>query len=384
MIIYGALAIPFVFAFILYKFYCRMVMWWEFFIPLLVSIIFTVIMKVSVEASQVRSEEYWGSLITKVEYYEDWNEYIHQMCTRTCCCDSKGSNCSTEIYDCSYVKYHPKVWRITTTTGETININEAEYNRIKQKFNNEHFTELNRNYYTDDGNMYSSSWPKDSASAIAVTTLHHYENRVKAADQSVFHFQSVSNEDILKYQLKSYPDITNYYEMDGILGDTSQDALIANKQIKYINGLLGPKKEVKIFILIFKNQPIDAGFYQEWHWKGANMNEFVVCIGIDNDRNVKWCKLFSWTKNEELKVEVKSFVQNQTKLNLSDVADYLQVKIDKGFERRDFEEFNYLTVEPPTWAVVLTYVLTLLINFGLSWWVVNNEYHEEEDENHSF
>ncbi|MDD5440193.1 MAG: hypothetical protein PHS37_08410, partial [Candidatus Omnitrophica bacterium] len=85
--------------------------------------------------------------------------------------------------------------------------------------------------------------PKDSVTAISVTTLHHYENRVKAADQSVFHFKSVSNDDILHYQLKSYPDITNYYEMNGVIGDSSQDAQIANKKIKYINALLGAKKE---------------------------------------------------------------------------------------------------------------------------------------------
>lgn len=379
MIIYGALLIPFISAFILYKFYCRKVLWWEFFIPLLASVLFTIIMKVSVEAVQVSSEEYWGSFISKVEYYEEWNEYISQTCTRSCCCDSKGENCSTETYDCSYVQYHGPSWEIITTTNESISISEAEYSRIKQKFGNEHFTELNRHYYTKDGNMYSSEWKRDSVTAIPVTTLHHYENRVKAADQSVFHFRPVSNDDILKYQLKSYPDITNNYEMNGVLGDNSTDADTANQKIKYLNGLLGAKKQVKVFVLVFKNQPIDAGFYQEWHWSGSNMNEFVVCVGIDNSRNVTWCKPISWTRNEELKVKVKSFVQSQSQLNLSAIADYLHVEIDKGFERRDFKEFDYLTVEPPTWTVILTYILTILINIGVSWWVVNNEFYEEED-----
>ncbi len=376
MIIYGALLIPFIAAFVLYKFFYRMVIWWEFFIPLVVSVILVVTMKCLVETVQVRSEEYWGSFISKVEYCEDWNEYIHQICTRSCCCDSKGENCGTEPYDCSYVQYHPESWRIVTTTGETISISQSEYERIKHIFGNEYFTDLHRNYYTDNGNMYTTEWKSDSLTAIPATTLHYYENRVKAADQSIFHFDPVSNEDILRYKLKSYPDITQYYQMNSVIGDSSPDADIANRKVKYINGLLGHKKEVKVFVLVFKDQPIEAGFYQESYWKGANMNEFVVCIGIDNERNVKWCKPISWTPNELLKVEVKSFVQNQSKLDLSALADYLQVKIDAGFQRRDFKEFDYLTVEPPLWTVLLTYFLTIVANVLVSWWVVNNEFED--------
>jgi hypothetical protein len=374
MIIYGALLIPFIVAFVLYKFFNRSVIWWELFIPLAVSLIFTFLMKLGIESVQVSSKEYWGSLVDRVEYYEAWNEYVVATCTRTCCCDSKGENCRTETYDCSYVRYHSPYWQIITTNGEVVGISEREYNRIKEKFNNEHFVELNRDYHTQDGDKYFSKWANDSATATPVTTLHHYENRVKAADQSVFHFQEVSEADISKYSLKSYPAIRDGYKMNAVIGDSSQDALIADKKFQYANGLLGHKKEVRIFVLIFKNQPIEAGFYQEWYWSGANMNEFVICIGIDKERNVKWCKPISWTRSETLKAEVKQFVQSQTKLNLQSIADYTQQQVDKQFVRRSFKEFNYLTVEPPMWAVILTYLLTLLINVGLSYWIIRNEF----------
>lgn len=374
MIIYGALLIPLIVAFVLYKYFNRNVIWWEFFIPLAASLLFTFIMKFTIEKMQVSSKEYWGSLVDRVEYYEPWNEYIHQTCTRSCCCDSKGQNCSTETYDCSYVEYHSAYWQIVSTNGEVVGISESEYNKIKEKFNNEQFAELNRNYYTQDGDEYYSKWTNDSATAIPVTTLHHYENRIKAADQSVFHFEEVSKADVKKYSLKSYPEITGYYKMPAVIGDSSEDALIADKKFQYTNGLLGHKKQVRIFVLIFKNQPIDAGLYQEWYWSGANMNEFVICIGIDKERNVKWCKPISWTRSETLKAEVKNFVQSQTKLNLQAVADYTQKQVDKEFVRRRFKEFNYLTVEPPMWAVILTYLLTILINVGLSYWIIRNDY----------
>jgi hypothetical protein len=370
MIIYGALFIPLIVAFLLYKYFNHKTVWWELFIPLVASLIFTFSMKAIIEVVQVRSNEYWGSFVSRVEYYEAWNEYIHRICTRSC-----GENCTT-TYDCSYVQYHSPYWQIVTTTGETVRITQGQYSQLKSKFGNESFVELNRNSYSIDGDEYCSNWKQDSATATPVTTQHTYENRVKAADQSVFHFEEVKEVDVKKYSLKEYPEIFDNYKMQTVIGDSSQDALLADKKFCYINGLLGHKKEVRIFVLVFKNQPIDAALYQEWYWSGANMNEFVICIGIDSERNVKWCKPISWTRSETLKAEVKNFVQSQTKLNLSDVADFTQKQVDKGFVRRSFKEFNYLTVEPPTWAVILTYLLTIGINIGLSCWVIRNEYED--------
>ncbi len=299
MIIYGALLIPLIAAFILYKYFSRETVWWELLIPISISFIFIISAKSLIETVQVSSKEYWGSFVTEARYYEDWNEYIHQTCTRSC-----GKEC-TETYDCSYVEYHPAEYQIATTTGEILNIGRNDYHRLVTLFGNENFKELHRNYYTDDGDEYYSNWPGDSLKSFPVTTEHTYENRIKAADQSIFHFATVKEPEIKQYGLIQYPEIASNYKMHVVLGDSSQDALNADKKVQYINALLGHKKQVKIFVLIFKNQPIDAGLYQEWYWSGGNMNEFVVCIGIDGARNVSWCKPVSWTQNELLKSKVK-------------------------------------------------------------------------------
>jgi len=370
MIIYGALLIPFIVAFILYKYFSHQTVWWELFIPLAVTLIFTFSMKALIEVVQVSSKEYWGSFVNRIEYYEAWNEYIHQICTRSC-----GKNCTT-TYNCSYVAYHSPYWQIITTTNETVGISQNEYSRLKTLFGNESFVELNRHYHTNDGDEYISLWKNDSATAIPVTTVHNYENRVKAADQSVFHFTEVNESDKKRFSLKEYPQIKDYYKMQSVIGDSSEEGLLADKKFQYINGLLGHKKEVKIFVLIFQNQPIDAAFYQESYWSGANMNEFVICVGTDKERNVKWCKPISWTRSELLKNEVKNFVQSQTKLNLDSLAEFTKKKVDSEFVRRSFKEFDYLTVDPPMWSVILTYILTLAINIGLSVWIIRNEFEE--------
>src|ERR1035437_8712691 len=126
MILFGALLFPFISVFILYIFFKHKTTWWELALPLVFSLLFIIIMKVTIETLQVTSKEYWGSLVSKAEYYEEWNEYIHQTCTRSCCCDSKG-NCGTETYDCSYVQYHPAEYWIKTTSGENIQIRSEEH-----------------------------------------------------------------------------------------------------------------------------------------------------------------------------------------------------------------------------------------------------------------
>lgn len=373
MIIYGALLIPFIIAFLLYKYFKRDVTWWEYLIPLGVSILLTFSSKAIIEVVQVSCKEYWGSFIQRVEYYEDWDEWVTRTCTRSCCCDSKGENCGTETYDCSYRQYHPPYWQIVTTTDETIYISEEDYNQIKKLFGNEAFKDLGRSYYTDDGDEYFSNWPGDSLRSQPVTTVHSYENRIKAADQSVFHFMPVSKADRIRYDIKDYPDKDSYI-MPAVIGDSALNASEIDQQFQYLNALLGHKKEIRVFVLLFQNQPIDAALYQEWYWSGGNMNEFVICIGIDKARAVKWCKVLSWTRSEILKAEVRRFVEEQPKLDLKSLAYYLQQAADKEFIRRDFKEFSYLTVEPPLWAVILTYFLTLIANLAVSYWIIKNEY----------
>ena len=104
MIIWGAILIPLIVAFLLYRFYSHKTVWWEFLLPLGVSIVCIFSMKGIIEIAQVSSKEYWGSFVQRIEYYEDWNEYIHKTCTRSYRCGK--STCFT-TYDCSYVQYYP-------------------------------------------------------------------------------------------------------------------------------------------------------------------------------------------------------------------------------------------------------------------------------------
>ena len=381
MIIWFAILIPIIAIIFVYVFRRQELIWWEplVMIGICASLIF--ISKVFIDISSIRTTEYWGSFVTRINYYEPWNEYIHRTCSQECCCDSKGENCSTEYYDCSYVEYHSEYWEIQDNIGQTISINKSEYNYIKGKFKNEFFTELNRNYYTQDGDEYSCTWNGDSISSIPISTLHHYNNKIKASDYSIFNFQKLDTGDIRRYTLQDYPNIGFANSMHAVIGDYTPDAQLADLKLQYYNAVVGPTREARIFMIVFKDKPPMSGQYQKAYWVGANMNEFVVAVGLNSKtRQIEWCVPFSWTTNERLKIEVRDYVTNNPNLKLSQIADYLGNSVKSEFTRRDFKEFDYLTIEPSTGSIVLVMILTLLFTLALVFWMVANDTRSDNDE----
>lgn len=374
MIIYLALFVPLLTAVVLLLFFKHRMAWFEYSIPFVVSVILIVASKAITESVQTRDKEFWGSNVRYAEYYEDWNEYIRKTCTESYSCgtDSKGNTkYCTRTYDCSYVDYHPAYWKIKTTSNEEISISSAEYAHLTRQFGNEEFVELSRNYHSDDGDKYVTAWRGERETARPVVTEHLYENRVQASDD-VFNFAEVGKEDVAFYGLHNYPEVRNY-QCRTILG--FEDAL-AEKELRFINGDLGPIKQVRIWVIVFNGKSRDTGLLQESYWKGGNKNEFVVTIGIDSlSRKVQWCYPFSWTEEQRLKIDVRNFVESQGELNLLALAKFLETNIEQSFERKQFADFDYLTVEPPLLSVFITFLLTVALNLGLSWWAIKNELH---------
>lgn len=129
-----------------------------------------------------------------------------------------------------------------------------------------------------------------------------------------------------------------------------------------------------MWVLVFKNKSRDAGLLQEAYWKGGNKNEFVVTIGIDSlSRKVEWAHVFSWTENQRLKLDVRNFAEEQKKLDLPALAVFLETSLEQSFVRKRFRDFDYLAVENPLFAVLLTFAVTILTNMALSWWAITNK-----------
>ena len=204
-------------------------------------------------------------------------------------------------------------------------------------------------------------------------TEHSYENKVQAT-KTVLDFQKVTIDDIHKYGLFEYPEIYDNYKQNHIIGFSDDSA---EKNMQILNAELGPKKELKTFIIIFKNKTKQSGIMQEAYWKGGNKNEFVLTIGIDSNNNIKWVHPFTWAEKSIVKIQARDFVLNQEKLNLNKIVEHLYDNLNKNFVRKHFSEFNYLTIEPSLKGIIISMVIVIVLNISLAVWFVLNEFDEE-------
>jgi hypothetical protein len=370
MIIWLAICIPILTSLFLFFVFRHKTVWWEFLIPFGVSILAIFISKVIIDAANTHDIEYWGSIVTESRYYEDWNEYIHQTCTRTV---GSGDNQRTETYDCSYVQYHSEYWMIYTTSGESMNVNKDTYHYLVKKFGKKPtFKDMHRSHHTDDGDMYWVKWDRSKERAEPVVTEHSYTNKVQASDD-VFNFPEVDTMEVRLYGLYDYPEHNNVFDYSGLLGSDDQEA---HKELEYVNGLVGPEKQCRIWILLYDYRTRQAGLTQQALWKGGNKNELIVTIGVDDTLGVRWCYPFSWSESEIVKVNIRTFIEGK-KLDFMKTIPYITQQVKTSFERKQFVEFDYLTIEPSTAAVIWVFVIVILINVGISFFVVKNEWEED-------
>lgn len=370
--VYFCFLVPIIAICILYFFFRKHIVWWELIVPMLACILFIVIAKVICIHSLTTDTEYLGGYVQETRYYEPWNEYIHRTCTS---CSGSGKTRSCHSYDCSYVKYHHEYWTAETTLG-TFNISEEKYNKLLKKFDATiTFYDMHRHYHTIDGDMYYGKWKGENERLESVTKTHDYENRPQAA-VNVFHFDKVDTADIKTYGLYEYPKIYDYFNQQNILGYNDQKA---EHKLQVLNARLGNRKQARVYILLFRDKDRDAGHLQEMYWAGANKNEFIVCIGIDNRERVKWAYDFSWTEREDVKVDLRTFIESQGILDLPSIIDYTYSEIENKWERKDFHDFDYLTIEPTFTQTIWIFVLTIAVAIGCCWWTVTNEFDNEEE-----
>lgn len=372
--IWFALLVPIVFSVLLITFFKHKVVLWELALPMLITVIVIAICKWVAINAKTTDTEYWGSYVTEARYYEDWNERVTCTHTRTCR-DSKGNSysCGTEhAYD---VDYHPEYYEVITNTDEVVSITERKFYHFVDIYKNKHFKELNRDYHTDDGDMYYSRWNGDGLTFTDVVTMHTYENRVQASTD-VFNFEDVSKEDIETYKLFEYPKLKDNFRYHTVLGLKQYDV---DKMYRTLNAQLGKSKKLRLWILVHKNQPLQAGVLQQHLWKNGNKNEFVINIGVDEHNNINWVYVFSWAEDETLKINIRNKILDSKTLDLVGLYPYIYHSLNDGFVKKSFDDFKYINVEPSDTSVVITFLIAIIVNILIAIYVIKNEFTDEEN-----
>ena len=127
----------------------------------------------------------------------------------------------------------------------------------------------------------------------------------------------------------------------------------------------------------FDNKPEIYGNYQENYWVRGNMNEFVICLS-KNDTTLQWCNTFSWSTNEELKLQVRNYIYSLKSIN-EKTLDELYVYLDQNlntYKRRNFSEFDYIKQKNKPWEIILCYIFGIIASVFVNSWTVTNEFED--------
>lgn len=177
--------------------------------------------------------------------------------------------------------------------------------------------------------------------------------------------------------LYSYNEIINHEQspIHGLKFGPQQE-----KKIKWINAYYGIQKQFRMYILIYKNKSEVIAEKQRSYWEGGNKNELVCCIGVDNSNNVKWVKCFSWEDEPNVAIKSQNWLLTHP-LNLSKFSEYISPIIQKEWHRKEFKDFDYLSIEISDGQYIAILILILIYNVGISYWLITNEFTNDEQEN---
>ncbi len=358
------MCIPLIAAIIVFYIWQHKIVWWEVLIPAGVSLIIAFGGKNLVETLQTIDTEYHTGWAVGAKYYEEWTEQVTEIYT-----DDKG-----HTHTRSYNVYHGPRYYVNDSNGYTVSIDYQTFLKFCRNFGNKTKKDILRLNQVSwgDGNMYYTVYKNQPEKFVPVTTTHSYENRIEVSNSTFKHLE-VPEKTRKQYGIYEYPYIREYYQCPSILGN-APDKIKADHVLTAFNAKIGRSKQIRMWILLFKNQPLDAAIHQENYWDGGNKNELVLCIGTNNNNEVQWTYVFSWTKQERLKIDIRNFAREQKQFDLVAIVNYMVKEVRSQWKRREFAEFSYLTVTPPWWAIFLNFFFTGLVNIGIYYWAITNEF----------
>ena len=385
MYILISFAVPIVTIIVLFMFFNKKILWWQYGLILGPSVLVGFLLNFIMISHNTSKTEYWGYYITHVKHYDRWNEWITQTCSETYACgtttDSNGNTTTeycTRYYDCSYCQNHPEYWVMVDNIGREINIDNNTFNYLVRQWQTPMiFIDMKRNYHTIDGDCQRYNWDGKIEHSMSISESHSYTNKIQAT-QSIFNLEKITKEEAAVYGLYEYPQMERYNQ-NNIIGirDYSETD---KKYYNFLNGYLGKSCEFRTYLLGFYGKSIDISFKQRSYWKGSNKNEFIVCVGLDSiTQTIMWGHSFSWMDDKTLEVMVDEYFDEKkdSVLNIVDLSKTLLDYVPKYWKRKDFKDFDYLLPTLTQKQLMWLSIILLIINIGISIAIVVNNKQED-------
>ncbi|ANH51826.1 putative membrane protein [Erwinia phage vB_EamM_RAY] len=292
--------------------------------------------------------EVWnGSVISKAPVRVSCT-HEHQ-CGETCSTDSKGKKHCTPIY-CPDHAFDVD-WDVKTTVG-MFTIDRVAFDRQGLR----------------EPKRFTAVQIGEPAAAEKYTRNYLLldSDRFKASEGVMEKY---------KGRIPDYPSTYDYYRFNRVVNTTKDDFNYINDYLNKELITLGAQKQLNIVVVITDKS---KDFYEALResWDGARKNDVILVYGIDKEHHVNWFKADAFADGQSNMSMIKTL--NSTALDRTLDADLVHEQlhvIQERFTRLPNKTFEYLNEDftPPMWAIIMTVLINLLLNIGVTWFMVKNE-----------
>lgn len=383
MILYSFI-IPIITCVILYIKFRKETVWWEYFAVFIPSILASGLLYLMFQAGRTSDIKFESYRVVSIRHYDKWDEWIRKICTERI--KVGKDKYITRTYDCSYRQIHHEYWEMITSDGRIERIGKENYDYYRKLWGTpEKFIECNRRYYKIDGDAQEYNWSGKISSLVTVSRKRGYDNYFQSS-LSLYSMEKISKDQAKVLGLYNYPR-TNYsdsyngiwiYDQNPIVTDSCSWYSPNSLDIRKLQDLnCKSPKDFRCFILIYPAEKYgpDIVEFQKSYWTGGNENEVIFCIGLFKNQNISWARSFSWSAENRLETEILSEILPGDKFYMSVMIDKIgKAYLSGSWKPLKFSDYSYISPELYTSDYIIIFIITILVNLGLSWYVITNEY----------
>jgi hypothetical protein len=353
---------------------------WEWALSPVIAFITCVIIHAISICGMTSDRETISGQLSKAVYHPQWIEKytvpIYKTVTKTRTV-KVGKSWTTQVYTDSVFSHyetrhrtHPEHWEATDTVNGDFDITRAQYDGMKANFGQESKeTSSKSGFESGDPNIYVV---RNALGYIYPTVAWKpFENRIKAAP-SLFSYVKVPE----NIPIFSYPEHgSGWVHSDRLKGAHSIDILEWDR----MNSRLGPTKKVNVIACNFGTAEAMMGKWQEAAWVGGRKNDLVICYGesgtAEQAGKPTWAYVFGWTEKNEVKRTLEQIVLENGLYPES--LPLIEKEIIQNYTIKDWSKFDYITIDPPTWAYWVMVIVLVVTQGGYWFWAYSNDFEKE-------
>jgi len=292
--------------------------------------------------------EIWNGQVTGKQRIQVSCEHSYQCnCIEIPSTDSKGNTTYTRICQTCYEHPYDVDWRVSASTGETINIGRVDRQGL---------TMPSRWGVVYEGEPFSSG--------------HRFENYIKANPKSVLLGQKG---DLKRFGslIPVYPSVYDYYKVNHIL---NEGVPLAQSELDQYNWLLaqadktlGTSKQVNLILVLVKTDDPAYVYAFRDAWLGGKKNDAIILIGSMDGNKIDWADVVSWTPNKQYAINVRDRIMEQGYLNHRDaIVNIIAEETQNQFVRMHMKNMKYLVrnFQPSGTVMIWLFIIGLFASIG--------------------